>query len=197
MQNHYGVESHLDKFDPKKLKVLKKIIQNFKDNLHVYQKLEKSIIHNDINDNNIIVTNDFLNPSVKSVIDFGDSVFSQTINDLAITCSYGIMNLNDPLSGCLDIINGYNRNRRVKDNELKLLYNLIAMRLVISVTKSSINRYKEPDNKYLLISEKSAWDLLYKWNEIDSELAYYSFRKACSLDAHPGKKKFDKWAKKK
>ena len=64
------------------------------------------------------------------------------------------------------------------------------MRLVISVTKSSINRYKEPDNKYLLISEKSAWDLLYKWSEIDSEFAYYSFRKACSLDAHPDKNKF-------
>ena len=35
------------------------IIKNFKDNLHLYQKLEKSIIHNDINDNNIIVSNDF------------------------------------------------------------------------------------------------------------------------------------------
>ena len=190
------VESYLDKFDLEKIKILKKFIKNFKDNLHLYQKLEKSIIHNDINDNNIIVSNDFLNPTVKSVIDFGDAVFSQTINDLAITCSYGIMNLNDPLSGCIDILEGYNQNRKVKDNELKLLYNLIAMRLVISVTKSSINKYKEPDNKYLLISEKSAWNLLYKWSEIDSEFAYYSFRKACSLDAHPGKKKFDKWAKK-
>ena len=93
------------------------------------------------------------------------------------------MNLNDPLSGCIDILEGYNQNRKVKDNELKLLYNLIAMRLVISVTKSSINKYREPDNKYLLISEKSAWNLLYKWSEIDSEFAYYSFRKACSLDA--------------
>ena len=123
-----------------KIKILKKFIKNFKDNLHLYQKLEKSIIHNDINDNNIIVSNDFLNPTVKSVIDFGDAVFSQTINDLAITCSYGIMNLNDPLSGCIDILEGYNQNRKVKDNELKLLYNLIAMRLVISVTKSSINK---------------------------------------------------------
>ena len=191
------VESHLDKFAPEKLKVLKKFIQNFKDNLHLYQKFEKSIIHNDINDNNIIVTNDFLNPSVKSVIDFGDSVFSQTINDLAITCSYGIMNLNDPLSGCLDILKGYNQNRRVKDNELKLLYNLIAMRLVISVTKSSINRYKEPNNKYLLISEKSAWNLLNNWSKIDSEYAYYAFRTACNLDAHPNKKKFSKWVRSK
>ena len=49
------VERYLDKFDPEKIKILKKFIKNFKDNLHLYQKLEKSIIHNDINDNNIIV----------------------------------------------------------------------------------------------------------------------------------------------
>ena len=112
LQKSLWVESYLDKFDHEKIKILKKFIKNFKDNLHLYQKLEKSIIHNDINDNNIIVSNDFLNPTVKSVIDFGDAVFSQTINDLAITCSYGIMNLNDPLSGCIDILEGYNQNRK-------------------------------------------------------------------------------------
>tara|TARA_B100000900_G_scaffold297508_1_gene256034 strand:+ start:64 stop:3093 length:3030 start_codon:yes stop_codon:yes gene_type:complete len=190
------IENHLDKFDTKKNKILKKFINDFKDNLKEYVKLEKSVIHNDINDNNIIVTKDLLNPKVKSIIDFGDSVYSHTINDLAITCSYGIMNLNDPLSGCLDIVRGYNKNRKIKDNELKLLYNLIAMRLAISVTKSAINRCNEPDNKYLFISEKSAWNLINKWDGINAEFAYYSFRKACSMDGHPNKKKFIRWAKK-
>tara|TARA_B100001248_G_scaffold103616_2_gene77211 strand:- start:2351 stop:5380 length:3030 start_codon:yes stop_codon:yes gene_type:complete len=190
------VESHLDIFDSKKAKVLKKFIRGFKNNLRLYQKLEKSVIHNDINDNNIIVTHDFLNPEVKSIIDFGDSVYSQTINDLAITCSYGVMNHKDPLSGCLDIVKGYNENRKIKDEELKLLYNLIAMRLVISVTISSINRYKEPNNRYLFISERAAWDLIYKWKEVNSEFAYYSFRRACSIDAHPNKTKLINWAKK-
>ena len=108
------IENHLDKFDTKKNKILKKFINDFKDNLKEYVKLEKSVIHNDINDNNIIVTNDLLNPKVKSIIDFGDSVYSHTINDLAITCSYGIMNLNDPLSGCLEIVRGYNRIERLR-----------------------------------------------------------------------------------
>ena len=43
-------------FDSKKAHVLKKFIQDFKNNLLLYEKLEKSVIHNDINDNNIIVT---------------------------------------------------------------------------------------------------------------------------------------------
>ena len=145
-----------------------------------------------IRDSNIIVSNEIINPNIESIIDFGDSVYSQRINDLAIACSYGIMNLNDPLEGCCEIISGYNKLVTINDNELSLLYNVIGMRLIISVTKSFINRDKEPDNKYLLISEKPAWNLLKSWSEINSEYAYYSFRKACNLDAHPNKKKFSK-----
>ena len=193
ISNSLWVEDHIDKFDANQKIILTKFILDFKRNLTLYNDLPKSIIHNDINDNNIIVSNDLLNPSVKSIIDFGDSIFTQTINDLAISCSYGIMNINDPLAACCEIISGYNSISNISDNELKLLYNLIAMRLVISVTKSLINRFEEPDNKYLLISEKPAWALLKKWIEVDQEFAYYSFRKACGLSSHPHQKKFFEW----
>ena len=42
------------------------------------------------------------------------------------------------------------------------------MRLVISVTKSAINKVNEPDNEYLQISEIPAWDVLEKWREISA-----------------------------
>ena len=64
---------------------------------------------------NTAISNDLLNPKIESIIDFGDSVFTQTINDLAISCSYGIMNLNDPLSACCDIVNGYNAISKISD----------------------------------------------------------------------------------
>ena len=136
ISNSLWVEDHVDKFDTNQKIILTKFILDFKRNLTLYNDLPKSIIHNDINDNNIIVSNDLLNPSIKSIIDFGDSVFTQTINDLAISCSYGIMSINDPLAGCCEIISGYNSISSINDNELKLLYNLIGVRLVISVTKS-------------------------------------------------------------
>ena len=193
ISNSLWVEEYIDSFDLKKRRILENFISNFKINLPKYKELKKSIIHNDINDNNILVSNEKLNPKISSIIDFGDSVFSQRINDLAIACSYGIMNLNDPLAGCCDIISGYNKLSIINDSELSLLHNLIGMRLVVSVTKSHINRVKEPNNKYLLISEKPAWDLLSKWSQINSEYAYYAFRKSCKLDAHPNKENFSKW----
>ena len=197
ISNCLWVEEHIEKFDINKREIVLNIIKSFKNNHPIYKKLKKSIIHNDINDNNIIVSNDLLKPTINSIIDFGDSVFSQTINDLAITCSYGIMNVNDPLAACCEIINGNNSISIISDEELKLLYNLIAVRLVISVTKSLINKIEEPENEYLLISEKPAWNLLKKWSKINSEYAYYSFRRACNLDAHQNKNKFTKWTKNK
>ncbi len=197
ISNSLWVEEHLKKFHINKREILENFIKDFKNNLSTYDNLKKSVIHNDINDNNIVVSNDRVNPKIASIIDFGDSIYSQKINDLAITCSYGIMNLNDPLAGCCEIVSGYNQLSLIKDDELRMLYNLIGMRLVISVTKSLINRIEEPDNKYLLISEKPAWDLLKIWSQINSEYAYYSFRKACNIDAHPNKQKFSKWIRNK
>ena len=163
----------MENFDNDKRVILEHFVNDFKNNMSIYNDLKKSVIHNDINDNNIIVSNERINPKIESIIDFGDSLYSQKINDLAIACTYGVMDLNDPLAGCCEIISGYNNLINIDDNELSLLYNLIGMRLVISVTKSLINRVKEPDNKYLLISEKPAWSLLKSWSEINSEYAYY------------------------
>ena len=160
-----------------------------------YQHLRKGVVHNDANDNNIIVTNDLLEPEVKSIIDYGDAVYTQIINDLAIAIAYAVMNKPDPLRAALPIIEGYHSQFPLLEKEIEFLYYLVAMRLVISVTKSALNRQEEPDNEYLLISEKPAWELLEKWMQINADYAYFSFRSVCGLSAHPSETKFVSWAK--
>ena len=161
-----------------------------------YLKLRKAVVHNDANDNNIIVTSDLVNPKVKAAIDYGDAINTQIINDVAIACAYAIMHQNDPLQAALPFIKGYHSTFALQEEELVHLYNAIAMRLVISVTKSAINKIEEPHNEYLLISEKPAWELLKKWRNVSSDFAYYSFRFACGYDAHPNQHKFDNWVQK-
>ncbi len=160
-----------------------------------YDTLRKSVVHNDANDNNVIVSEALINPTVKAAIDYGDAVYTQIINDVAITCAYAIMNHNNALDAALPIIKGYHSRFQLQEEELAHLYNAIAMRLVISVTKSAINKIKEPDNTYLLISEKPAWEVLKKWRAIHPEFAYYSFRAACGFNAHPNEEKFALWTK--
>ncbi len=156
--------------------------------------LRKSVVHNDANDNNVVVTEDRIHPEVKAIIDYGDAVYTQTVNDLAVAVAYAVMGKPDPLAAALCVVKGYHTTFPLEAKELALVYTLVAMRLVISVTKSALNRVKEPENPYLLISEKPAWDLLEKWRAVDEHLAHYSFRQACGMTSHPGESEFLAWA---
>ncbi|PIB38268.1 aminotransferase class III-fold pyridoxal phosphate-dependent enzyme [Maribacter sp. 4G9] len=175
----------------------KEIIVSFQNRFeaiqNTYSNLRTAVVHNDANDNNVIVSEQLLNPKVKAAIDYGDSVHTQIINDLAIACAYAIMGQNDPLDAALPIVKGYHSTFPLEELELEHLYDTIAIRLVISVTKSAINKRKEPDNEYLLISEKPAWQLLEKWYAIDSDFAHYQFRQICGFTPHPNEPRFRNW----
>ncbi len=184
---------HLNLFNSEQATIISHFQNLFENNLESYSKLRKSVVHNDANDHNIIVSEDLINPKVEAIIDFGDAINTQIINDVAIAL-YTTINQNNPLAAALPIVKGYHTSFPLKEAELEHLYSAVAMRLIISITKSAINKIKEPDNEYLLISEKTVWETLKKWSNISSEFALFSFRIACGFAAHPNEEKFNKWA---
>ncbi|WP_066221895.1 aminotransferase class III-fold pyridoxal phosphate-dependent enzyme [Formosa haliotis] len=186
-------KQQLHLFSSEEKQILKHFISGFEATFEVYNTLRKSIVHNDANDNNVIVSSALIQPKVIAVIDYGDAVYTQIINDVAIACAYAIMHHQNPLEAALPLVKGYHKSYPLQELELEHLYHAIAMRLVISVTKSAINKIEEPENTYLLISEKPAWELLKKWRAISPEFAQYSFRAACGFNAHPNEKAFYKW----
>ncbi len=161
----------------------------------VENRLRKSVIYNDANDYNILVSHDALDPIVPGVIDFGDAVYSHTINELAIAMAYALMHKPDPLQAAGHMVRGYHEIYPLHDEELKVLFPLIATRLIISVICSQLNREEEPDNVYLQISDIAAWNLLEKLRAIPPSLAYYTFRSECGLAPCPTQKIFTDWAK--
>lgn len=189
-------KAHVDVFNNEEKAIVEYFQNLFENSQDTYSKLRKAVVHNDANDNNIIVSSDLIDPKVEAVIDYGDAVHTQIINDLAVACAYAIMDHNDPLEAALPIVEGYHSTFELQEDELAHLYSAIAMRLVISVTKSAINKIAEPDNTYLLISEKPAWEVLRKWHNISSDFAHFSFRNACGYQAHPKAKSFKDWAEK-
>ncbi len=186
--------AHLDLFDEQEQRILRSFQRDFEKTQNPYNKLRKAVVHNDANDNNLIVSEVLIQPTVKAAIDYGDAVHTQIINDLAIACAYAIMGHNAPLEAALPIVKGYHAMFPLEERELEHLYIAIAMRLVISVTKSAIGKREEPDNPYLLVSEKPAWELLEKWYFVDADFAYYSFRQVCGLVTHPHETEFKNWS---
>ena len=189
-------KEHLHLFTAAKKEILIEFQDKFEATQSSYIKLRKSVVHNDPNDNNIIVSDDILNPRAKAAIDYGDAIYTQTINDLAILCAYGVMGHNDPLNASLSLIKGYHSTFPLEEIELEHLYSVIAMRLVIIVTRAAMSKIEEPDNEYLWISEKPAWKVLEKWHSASDEFAHYSFREVCGFTAHPDELKIKKWASK-
>lgn len=187
---------HLFEHNEEKYRIIKYFKQQFKEISPQYKSLRKGVIHNDANDNNVIVSDDLANPEVLSIIDYGDAIYSQIINDLATCLSYAIMHKEDVLAAAIPVIKGYHQQFTLLEAELEVLYTLVAMRLVISVTKSAINRQEEPGNEYLFISEQAAWDVLKKWEALNKNYAHYSFREACGFSPHPQGESFEAWANK-
>jgi 4-aminobutyrate aminotransferase-like enzyme/Ser/Thr protein kinase RdoA (MazF antagonist) len=148
--------------------------------------LRKSVIYNDANDANVLVSEgDPRTRSVIGVIDFGDLVHSQTIGELAVACAYGMMGQPDPVSAGARIVAGYHEIFPLTEAELEVLHPLICIRLCVSVTNSAYQRVMEPGNAYLTISERPAWDLLRTLAPVPDAFAHYVFRAACGLPPCP------------
>jgi 4-aminobutyrate aminotransferase-like enzyme/Ser/Thr protein kinase RdoA (MazF antagonist) len=140
-------------------------------------RLRHAYIHNDANDYNVLVQGN----RVSGLIDFGDMVYTALINNLAIACTYAMLDEEDPLTVAATIVEGYHKSYALTEQELDLLYYLIAARLCISVTQSAYNASLDSNNEHHFITEKPAWDLLYKLIEMNPIKAQDAFRKACGF----------------
>ncbi|SHM91837.1 aminotransferase class III-fold pyridoxal phosphate-dependent enzyme [Flavobacterium saccharophilum] len=140
-------------------------------------RLRHAYIHNDANDYNILVQGN----RISGLIDFGDMVYTALVNNLAIACTYAMLDEEDPLTVAASIVAGYHKAYALQEKELDLLYYLIAGRLCISVTQSAYNASLDSNNEHHFITEKPAWNLLYKLIEINPIKAQDVFRKACGF----------------
>ncbi len=156
--------------------------------------LRQSVNYGDANDYNILITEDPFSPRVPAVIDFGDMVYSHTVNELAIGLAYLLMHKPDPLAAAIPVVQGYHTQYALTEREVEALFPLLCARLLISVTCSAINLEENPENHYLQISDQPAWELLRRLREIPPRLACYTFRYACGWEPCPIHQQFVEWA---
>ncbi len=164
---------------------------------HTQPKLDKirqSVIHNDGNDNNVLVApKDVWQNRVDGVIDYGDMVYTHTVNELAIACAYVMMGKADPIAAAKQVVAGYHQAYPLQDIELSVLFDLILMRLCMSVCHAAHQSRMAPHNAYLQISEKPAWRLLGQLRDIHPRFAEYQFRDACNMSPVPHTQKLLAW----
>ena len=136
--------------------------------------LRHSVIHGDANDHNVLVDGDEV-----SLIDFGDLHYTATVCELAIASAYVALNKADPLLAISHLVEGY---QSLEPAEISALFPLILLRLAVSVVNSAHRKTLYPNDPYVTISEKAAWEALQKLSKIHPRFAHYVFRHACGLN---------------
>ncbi len=126
--------------------------------------LKMAVIHNDGNDHNILVDE---NGETTGIIDFGDIVYSYQAAEPAVCMAYLGLEKEDAFTPMAQVLKGYHSCFSLNNSELKSVIYLVCIRLCISVTMSAWRMKLFPENKYLAVSQKPAWDLLRKLENED------------------------------
>ena len=195
----FVIDEHIEKVADADMKALiEQIVANFRQ--HVQPRLStlrQSIIHNDANDYNLILgKSDQLydhHQTVSGVIDFGDAIYSHTVNDLAITIAYAILDKPDPLGSAAHMVRGYHRQNPLTDDELAVLWGLVQMRLCVSACLAAHQQELRPDDDYLGISQQPIRNTLPKLAQVHFRFAEAVFRDACGLVPSPKAYRVREW----
>ncbi len=147
--------------------------------------LRQSFIHGDANNYNVLVasarsaTTGVDRWRVSGLIDFGDLVYSQTINNLAICLAYVMLDKVDPIEAAVHVVRGYASHFPLTPDELEHLFLLACMRLCLSATMAAVQRLATPENEYLRVTERPAWVALNRLEKISNDSATERFVLAC------------------
>lgn len=156
-------------------KIVLYFMQQFREKVDpIKSELRKSVIYNDANEWNVLIQNG----SVSGLIDFGDLAHSFLINELAVAilcCGYRNNNI---LGAAKDLIGAYSEVLKLEENELSVLYYLIAARLCVSLCNSQKARVEDPDNEYAWVSEKYVLKSIHYWVSVNPLFAENIFREA-------------------
>ncbi len=176
--------------DPARRRLLEQCLHRFRDRTEpALPGLRTGVIHNDGNDYNVLVGPEPAQGSfglaVTGVVDFGDLVETHTVCEVAICAAYAILGKSDPVGAAARVVGGYHTVSNLTQPEIEVLFDLIVMRLCTSVVLAAENRARQPDNTYLTVSERPAWDALERLATLSPRLFTYAFRQACGLPACP------------
>ncbi len=166
--------------------IIENIFTKFENNVSSkLSSLPHSVIHNDANENNVLVSYDQNGQAtISGIFDFGDIGYQATICEAAVALAYGLLGKKHPLRSCFHFLKGYTSVLPILEEELEVLLDLIKTRLAVSISFSSFKQLEDPD-PYITISQAPAKAILIALNRTPDVLAESFFRKACGHAISP------------
>ncbi|XP_059613237.1 hydroxylysine kinase [Phlebotomus argentipes] len=156
--------------DISKQEIVEEVIAEFKKTVMAnFDKFEKGVIHGDFNEHNFLVNHcsstENKEYAVSGILDFGDSCYTLYVFELAIAMAYMMLQTGKLETGGF-FLAGYESVRLVPQHEFNVLRVCVAARLCQSLVLGIYTHTLDPENEYILTSQKNGWELLQLlWSE--------------------------------
>jgi len=150
-----------------------------------YPALRRQVIHNDLNPHNVIV--DPQQPErVLNILDFGDMVEAPLINEVGVAAAYQVGHDGDVLAPALDFVAAYHQRNPLRAEELDILGELIATRLVMTIAITAWRASLHPENRdYILRNVPQASASLRGLATIEPAVVRQRIHQACQGALQP------------
>lgn len=154
------IRRHAGRLTARRREIVERIVEDFE--RHALPRMDavrRQPIHGDANDYNVLTDG----WRVTAILDFGDIQEAWLPCELAHAAAYMMLASDDPVRSVATLARGYVGLLPLARDELAVVYDLALLRLALSVCLSAHQRFLDPANAYLSISEKPAWCLLERW----------------------------------
>jgi hydroxylysine kinase len=139
------------------------------------------VAHNDLNPHNVLVDRGCAD-RISGVLDFGDMVFTPLVCDAGVAASYQV-DPDKPLESLVDFAAGYHGVLPFRADELALLADLTATRMLTTICITSWRAVRYPENAdYILRNYPSARDGLQALSALPRDAVQKALEDACPME---------------
>lgn len=172
--------------DPERVALVTHVMTRYSALRKTIHSLPKSVVHNDLNDFNILVNRDaYGRHRVSGVVDVGDAMHTARIAELSVAVAYAMLGTGDPLRAASEVVRGYARTTHLDPDEIGVIFPLAAARLCVNATTWTRRASADGTGDYGRARSRHSWDLLAMLRDVPATLAEAAFREAAGLDPWP------------
>jgi Ser/Thr protein kinase RdoA (MazF antagonist) len=132
--------------------------------------LPRAMVHNDLNDNNVLVDTVDGVQKVAGVLDFNDALYTVRVAEPAIAGAYAMLRKDDPLTAMGFIVSGYCGVIPLTDDELAVAYPLAAARLCVQALTWAVRGRVDPTD-YGAMRMRHTLPALHRVLQVDTRTA--------------------------
>jgi Ser/Thr protein kinase RdoA (MazF antagonist) len=141
--------------------------------------LPRAMVHNDLNDNNVLVDVVDGVQKVAGVLDFNDALYTVRVAEPAIAGAYAMLRKDDPLRAMGFVVAGYHGVTPLTDDELRVAYPLAAARLCVQALTWAVRGQTDP-TEYGAMRMRHTLPALHRILQVDTRTAAAHLREMTS-----------------